>query len=182
MEIQTVKGALSEIMRVYDCSIEQLKPYELNAKRHSQRQIQSLSKIISEFGFKVPLVIDKNSTVVAGHGRLEAAKLIGLKKVPCVIASDLSEKQIRAYRILDNKISETSWENDILKEEFETLDFNFNEFDIQFEGIKETDFCADSTVENKTEYLIVIDCKNESTQRDLFEELETRGFACKLMM
>ena len=98
----------------------QLKPYERNAKLHSPEQVASIAAQISAFGFDVPIVINKKNVIVKGHGRQLAAIHLGLKKVP-VIITDLSDKQIRAARIGDNKVSEAPWLPDMLKIELEDL-------------------------------------------------------------
>ena len=91
---------------------------------------------IQEFGFKVPLVIDKNNVVVTGHTRLKAAKRLGIDEVPCVVADDLSDAQIKAFRIADNKVSEyAEWDEELLQvelEQLEELDFNLDSLSIDF--------------------------------------------------
>lgn len=78
---------------------------------------------IKEFGFKVPIVLDKNNVIVCGHTRYEAAKKLKMAAVPCVIADDLTENQIKAYRLADNKVAEFStWDFDILKDELFAID------------------------------------------------------------
>ena len=85
--------------------IQNLKPYEKNAKKHPKKQVQQVANSIKEFGFNQPIVVDKNNVVIVGHGRLEAAKLLGLKDVP-VLTVDLTEDQAKAYRLADNKLNE----------------------------------------------------------------------------
>ena len=91
---------------------------------------------IQEFGFKVPLVIDKNNVVVTGHTRLKAAKRLGIDEVPCVVADDLSDAQIKAFRIADNKVSEyAEWDEELLKielEQLEEMNFNLDDLSIDY--------------------------------------------------
>ncbi len=87
-----------------DASI--LIPYAQNNKKHPQGQIDHIKKSIDEYGWMQPLVLDKNDVVVVGHGRLLAAMEMGIEEVPCVIADDLTEEQVRKYRLLDNKLSD----------------------------------------------------------------------------
>lgn len=116
--------------RIIRVDINTLKPYEKNNKKHPEEQISLLVQNIDKFGFTNPLLIhnnDKNEKVIiAGHGRYEAAKRLGMKELPCIYINDLSENQIKALRISDNKLtelSETNW--DFLKEEyFELKDLN----------------------------------------------------------
>lgn len=118
-------------------SIDEIYPYE-NNPRFNERTVEPLAKSIVRFGFKQPIVIDKNNVIVCGHTRLKAAQKIGIKTVPCVIADDLTEKQIKAYRLADNKIAELStWNKEFLDIELEDiandedmLDFGFADVNI----------------------------------------------------
>lgn len=98
-------------MQVEERRLDSITPYE-NNPRVNEDAIPLVAKSIEEFGFKVPIVIDRNGVIVAGHTRYKAAKQIGLETVPCVIASDLTDKQIKAFRLADNKCSDYSiWDN-----------------------------------------------------------------------
>lgn len=97
-----------------------IKLYFRNAKRHSTGQILQIASSIREFGFNQPLVVDKERVIVVGHGRYEAAKLLGLAEVP-VIEVDLSEEKVRAYRLADNKLNESEWEMGLVIEELKGL-------------------------------------------------------------
>lgn len=94
-------------MEIVDKKVSELVPYE-NNPRFNNDAVEYVKKSIMEFGFKVPLVIDKDNVVVCGHTRLLAAKELELETVPCVVADDLDEKQINAFRIADNKVAERS--------------------------------------------------------------------------
>lgn len=94
-------------MEIVYKKIEDLKPYE-NNPRFNDEAVQYVANSIKEFGFKVPMVIDKDGTIVAGHTRYKASIELGLKEVPCIIADDLSKEQIKAFRLADNKVSEKS--------------------------------------------------------------------------
>lgn len=100
--------------------ISLIKPYEKNAKKHSKKQVQQVANSIKEFGFNQPIVVDKNNIVIVGHGRLEAAKLLGLKEVP-TITVDLTEEQANAYRLADNKLNESDWDMKLVIEELKGL-------------------------------------------------------------
>lgn len=112
-------------------SIEQLIPYEKNAKKHPKKQVRQVADSIKEFGFNQPIVVDKNNVVIVGHGRLEAAKLLGLKEVP-VLQVDLTEEQAKAYRLADNKLNESEWDMDLVIEELKGL--NLQGFDVELTG------------------------------------------------
>lgn len=101
--------------------IKDLKPYKKNAKKHNKEQVEWIANSIKEFGFTQPVIIDKNNCVVAGHGRILGAKKAGLKQVPTVCLDDLTEEQIKAYRLVDNKLNESEWDYSLLDEELENL-------------------------------------------------------------
>lgn len=109
--------------------VSELTPYDKNAKKHDAQQIANVAQSIQEIGWKQPLVVDANGVVIVGHCRLLAAKKLKQKEVPCVVADDLTEEQIRKYRILDNKLAESPWELDLLAEDIADLSFDGYEID-----------------------------------------------------
>lgn len=116
-------------MNLIDIDINKLIPYA-NNPRKNDGAVDPVANSIREFGFKVPIVIDKENNVVCGHTRLKAAKKLGLKTVPCIIADDLSEEQIKAFRLADNKVGELAeWDFDLLGEELDGIfDIDMSEF------------------------------------------------------
>lgn len=101
--------------------ISQIHPYE-NNPRNNEAAIEPVAQSIKRFGFRVPILIDGKGTIIAGHTRYEAAKRLGMDKVPCIRVDDLTDEQIRAYRIADNKVAEaSSWNDDILRTEMDAL-------------------------------------------------------------
>lgn len=110
-----------EEMNVIYKNIKELKPYKKNAKKHPKEQVERIANSIKEFGFTQPVIIDKNNCVVAGHGRILGAKKAGLKKVPTVCLEELTEEQIKAYRLVDNKLNESEWDSVLLSQELEEL-------------------------------------------------------------
>ena len=114
-------------MNIINLKVDKLIPY-INNPRDNTNAIDKVASSIKEFGFKVPIVIDKNNVVVTGHTRLLASKKLGLEEVPCIVADDLTEAQIKAFRIADNKVSEyAEWDEELLKIELEQLeDLNFD--------------------------------------------------------
>ena len=121
-------------MEIKMMNVEDLIPY-INNPRRNENAIDKVASSIKEFGFKVPIVIDKDKVVVTGHTRLLASKKLGLEQVPCVVADDLSKAQIKAFRLADNKVSEFStWDMELLKVELEELEeLNFEVSDLGFE-------------------------------------------------
>ena len=109
-------------MNILTIPIDKLKPYE-NNPRHNEDAVDKVAESIREFGFLVPIVIDKDYVIAAGHTRLLAAKELGLTEVPCVMASDLTDEQIKAFRLADNKTGEfASWDFDKLEIEMMQLE------------------------------------------------------------
>lgn len=125
-------------MKVIELSLSDIKPYENNPRKNDE-SAKYVAESIKQFGFKVPIVIDKNNVIVCGHTRYKAAKKLKLKTVPCIMADDLTEEQIKAYRLADNKTGEfAEWDLDILNLELEELNFtdiDMNDFgfDLDFE-------------------------------------------------
>ena len=116
-------------MQIVEKEIKDIKPYEKNPRKNDSA-VDAVANSISEFGFRVPVVIDKDNVIVCGHTRYKAAKKLGLDKVPCVIADDLTEEQIKAYRLADNKVSELAeWDIDLLGEELDGIfDIDMSDF------------------------------------------------------
>jgi len=121
--------------------LSELIPYDRNP-RNNEAAVGPVAESIRQFGFKCPIIIDGNDVIVAGHTRLLAAKKLGLDKVPCVVADDLTEEQIKAFRLADNKVSELAeWNADLLGEELkEITDIDMSEF-----GFELSEFDVDTT-------------------------------------
>ena len=129
-------------MRRYEnVKITELKPYKNNARTHNEKQIEKVANSIKEFGFINPILIDSDKMVLAGHCRLEGAKLLELEEVPCLFVEDLTEEQKRAYILADNKLAlDAGWDNELLTIELEEL--NDLGFDIELTGF-DVDFIFD---------------------------------------
>lgn len=109
-------------MTIHTLPLTEIIPYE-NNPRKNDKAVDLVAKSIREFGFKVPIVVDANNVIVAGHTRYKAAKRLGIDSVPCVIADDLTEQQVRAFRLVDNKTGEIAqWDVDLLGEELASID------------------------------------------------------------
>ena len=123
-------------MNIVKMKVSELIPY-INNPRNNENAVDKVASSIKEFGFKVPIVIDKNNVIVNGHTRLLASKKLGLEEVPVIIADDLSDAQIKAFRIADNKVSEyATWDEELLKielEQLEDMNFSMSEFDLNLE-------------------------------------------------
>ena len=127
-------------MNIIKMKVEELIPY-INNPRNNENAVDKVASSIAEFGFKNPIFVDKNNIVVNGHTRLLASKKLGLKEVPVIVIDDLTDTQIKAFRIADNKVAEYSkWDYDLLNielEQLEELDFSMSDFGIStFEPIE----------------------------------------------
>lgn len=164
-------------MEIINKKLEELIPYE-NNPRDNEKAIDKVADSIKEFGFKVPLVIDKNNVIVTGHTRYLASKKLGLKEVPCLIADDLNEKQIKAFRIADNKVSDYSiWDNKKLLGELEELNFEiFTGFEMSdlFEDIKDLDILDenDNDVINENPEGVVYVVQFKTQDKELIEKVK----------
>jgi len=120
--------------------LSDVKSYK-NNPRKNEKAIEIVMRSIKEFGFKVPIILDKNDVIVAGHTRVMAAERLGMKELPAIYADDLNEKQIKAFRIMDNKSQDyAEWDEELLNEEFKFL--NDSGFDMELTGFTEEDIDA----------------------------------------
>lgn len=122
-------------MNVQEIKLKDIKPYGKNPRKNDDA-VPYVAESIKQFGFKVPIVIDKNNVIVAGHTRYKAAKKLGFKSVPCIIADDLTDEQIKAFRLADNKVSEKAeWDLDLLDSEIEEIfDIDMTDFGFELES------------------------------------------------
>ncbi|MGE0187578.1 MAG: ParB/Srx family N-terminal domain-containing protein [Hyphomonadaceae bacterium] len=128
--------------------VSALKPYARNTRTHSKRQIEQIARSIERFGFTNPVLVDDELTIIAGHGRVEAAKRLGLGDVPIIRLSRMSAADIRAYRIADNRLAELAgWDNELLAIELQGL--TEIGFDVELTGfaVAEIDLIIDSVAE-----------------------------------
>ena len=154
-------------MQIVYRDINTITPYK-NNPRHNENAVDAVRASIAEFGFKVPLVVDRHGTIVAGHTRYAAAKQLHMSELPCIVADDLSEEQIRAFRLADNKVSELAeWDFDKLDQELEEiLNIDMEDFGFEFEDELDDDgYYGDERERTYSEYNL-----------DAFDEDETEGF------
>jgi len=141
--LQTLKKEGVMATEIINKPLKEIKPYE-NNPRKNDKSVNAVAKSIEQFGFKVPIVIDSNNQIVCGHTRFKAANMLHLESVPCIIADDLTDDQVKAFRLVDNKVSEASeWDQNLLKLEIEgIIDLDLKQFgfeldaqDMQFDAI-----------------------------------------------
>lgn len=132
-------------MQITNKKISDLKEYENNPRDNAQA-VDAVANSIKEFGFKVPIIVDNQNIIIAGHTRYKAAISLGLEEVPCIVASDLTPEQVKAFRLADNKVGEiATWNLDMLKKELECIDgldmslFGFEE-ELPVDEVYEDDF------------------------------------------
>lgn len=152
-------------MEIINKKLEEIKPY-INNPRNNDDAVPLVANSIKEFGFKVPIIIDRNGEIVAGHTRYKAAKELGMEEVPCIVADDLNDEQVKAFRLADNKVAEASeWDFEILSSElceiidFDMSDFGFNvgiEDDLE---VSDSDFISDTEItKSKTKTITCPHC------------------------
>lgn len=141
-------------MEIITKKINEVIPYENNPRKNDEA-VDYVASSIKDFGFRVPIIIDKDNVIVAGHTRLKAAKQLGLKEVPCIMADDLTEEQIKAFRLADNKVGESSkWDYLLLSSELEEIvginmsDYGFLDGDYDIDWNKDE---KEKTTEEKEE-------------------------------
>ena len=119
---------LEGTMQIIEKELSWLKPYA-NNPRDNESAVEPVANSIKEFGFKVPIVATSDGEIINGHTRFKASKLLGLERVPVIIADDLTEEQIKAFRLADNKTGELAeWNEELLAKELKELDFNLEQF------------------------------------------------------
>lgn len=167
--------------------VEDLIPYALNSRTHSDAQIAQIAASIREFGFTNPILIDENNNLIAGHGRLLAARKAKMKQVPAVVVTGLDDRKRRALVIADNKLALNSgWDMDSLLVEMQDLGSDFGEL----MGFSEKElldmFKTDEDQlpqeqELKATFEVAVECSDESEQETVFNLLSERGYTCRIL-
>ncbi len=166
-------------LKIVEKSIKDLKPYKKNPRKNDNA-VEYVVNSIKEFGFKVPIVIDKKDVIVCGHTRYKACVKLGIDKVPCVVADDLTEEQINAYRLADNKVSEQAkWDFELLDSELDNIfEFDMEKFGFEYEGNKQENERQD--IEYEENISIVIECDDEADAEQKFLKLQEEGYVCHI--
>lgn len=164
-------------------NIKDLRPYKNNAKKHNKQQIEQIAESIKQFGFQGVVLIDKQNTVVAGHGRILGAKQAGLKVVPTICCENMTEEQIKAYRLVDNKLNESEWDFNLLDAELEQLfaDIDMSLFGFDAEMSDEEEKKKKVEFEIKERYEVHIICKDEKQMEQVYNKTKGLGVECKLV-
>ena len=170
-------------MEIVYKNLSELKPYE-NNPRINEGGVKYVVNSIKSYGFKIPMVIDKNNVIVCGHTRYKAAQELGMDKVPCIVADDLTDDQIKAFRIADNKVADFSlWDNKLMLQELDFLpDDLFTGFDISETFSELLDEKDNSVMEENTDGVVwraVFESENKSKIEkinELWEGLDGEDF------
>ena len=186
---------MSKNLNVKMMPIGDVVPYEKNPRLNDQA-VDAVASSIREFGFKVPIVVDGKGVVVSGHTRLKAARTLGLAEVPVIVADDLDDTKIKAFRLADNKVAELAeWDESLLIKELEELDdlnYDMGQFDFEFDlddadgddadgdGPDDIGDVPDNINVMETFALNVI-VKDEAEQAELYEEMLGRGYEVKVV-
>lgn len=171
-------------------------PYARNARTHSDEQVAQIAASIREFGFNAPVLIDGQGGIIAGHGRVMAARKLGLESVPTIALPHLSDVQKRAYILADNKLAQNSgWNNEMLQLELEEiaadgLDISLAGFsDEEFEGLLAGDDsgddgagAVDQGIDYKQAFSIIVVCGGEQDQKEKYDFLLSLGYECKVLV
>lgn len=169
-------------MEIIKLNINDITPYEKNAKIHTESQIEQIKKSIQEFGMNDPIAVwgDKN-TIVEGHGRLEALKQLGYTEVDCIRLDHLTDEERKAYTLAHNKINmNTGFDIDLLDEELDSIedidmeDFGFLDMDLEEEKERK-----EATL-NEEEFQIIIDCEDESQAEHYYNKIQEIGIECRI--
>lgn len=168
-------------MEIIDLTLSSLVPYANNPRENSSA-VDGVAESIRQFGFQQPIVVDSRNEIVCGHTRFLAAQKLGLEKVPCVRVDALSSAQIKAYRLLDNKLHEKStWNVDLLRVELGSFEFDFTPFDVEFnfEDADEHE-AKQGEVKIPTSFQLIVECEDEESQAELYERLVSEGYKTRI--
>jgi len=176
-------------MKIEQRKVQELIPYVNNARTHSDEQVAQIAASIKEFGWTNPLLVDGTNGIIAGHGRLMAARKLSLDTVPCIELAHLSDKQRKAYILADNRLAMNSgWDTEMLSLELKSLDDEG--FDLELLGF-DADELAKLFDKNEEEkdlkevsysevFNIIVECANEFEQEKIFNRLNTEGYKCRV--
>lgn len=173
-------------MNIIEKRIDDLIMYENNPKIHTDEQIDKIAKSIElTKGLRQPIVIDKNNVIVVGHGRVQAAMQLGLETVPCELADDLTDEEIRAYRLIDNELAKGESDLDLLEQELASFnDIDMGEFFDEDEEVSNDKSANNQSKRKEVNYSenisIIIDCDNDEQAEQIYNQLTEDGYRCRI--
>lgn len=170
-------------MEIIKLKINDITPYEKNAKIHTEAQIEQIKKSIQEFGMNDPIAVwGRNNTIVEGHGRLEALKQLGYTEVDCIRLDHLTDEERKAYTLAHNKINmNTGFDHMLLNEELDSIE-DINMEDFGFEEIEETlqDFERKEVQIPSEAFQITVECEDEQDAQYKFKKIKEIGIECHI--
>jgi len=182
---------VDEKVKIEFVEVADLIPDARNSRTHSEAQIAAIAGSIAEFRWTSPILINGKNKILSGHARVLAARKLGIEKAPCVRLTHLTEAQERAYVIADNRLAEfgSGWDVEILKievDELKRLDFDFkkigwDEPELEIILNPKDKINSSPEVKIKTQWLIIVECKDESEQIKILEKCLAEGWNCKAM-
>lgn len=171
-------------MQIEKVKITEIHPYEKNPRRNDSA-VDAVAASIKEFGWQQPIVVDRNGVIIAGHTRYKAAKKLKCKEVPIVVADNLTEEQVKAYRLADNKTNGLAeWDADLLIKELGEISIDMGQFG--FDSNEMFSSVSHETEERRREarlnesISVVIDCENDEEAEKVFMELQAEGYVCHI--
>lgn len=180
-------------LKIEYVSVEKLIPYAKNSRTHSDDQVAQIAASVREFGFTNPVLIDGEDGIIAGHGRVLAARKLGMDSVPCIRLAHLTDTQRRAYVIADNKLAlNAGWDDELLKlelgglhgESFDmaVLGFSASELEAAMGLTAELDGAIDVGIDYKENFSVVVSCSDEADQQKTYERLSSMGLECRVLV
>jgi len=182
---------ISTNLKISKRKLSALKPYEKNPRLNDEA-VPIVAESIRRFGFKVPIVIDSDGVIVAGHTRYKAAQELGLETVPCIVADDLTPEEIKAFRLADNKAAEVArWDVELLNEEL----LDLGDADMELFGFEDPDLESGGGYDDETgdetdttpgftyheQYGVIVLCSDEAEQEKVYNKLVADGYECKVV-
>lgn len=180
-------------MQIEQRKVSDLIPYARNSRTHSDAQVAQIAASMREFGWTNPILVDGEGGVIAGHGRLLAARQLGMDEVPCIPLGHLSETQRKALVIADNKLAlNAGWDDAMLA--LEITELAGEDFDLALMGFSKNELAdifgedepgpieQDPGIDYQEKFAIVIECADEADQTAKFDDLTSQGFSCKVLV
>jgi ParB-like chromosome segregation protein Spo0J len=183
-------------MKIEQLAIDHLIPYARNSRTHSDEQVAQVAASIREFGFTNPVLVDAEGGIIAGHGRVMAARKLGLAEVPCIRLAHLTEAQKRAYVIADNKLAlNAGWDEQMLALELHEL--HEFDFDLAVTGFSDAEInrlvslldggpaagaASEAGIVYQEKFAVLVECSGEANQAEIYNKLTGMGLACKVLV
>lgn len=181
-------------LKIVKIEIDKIKEYENNAKEHPEWQVKQIAESISKFGFNDPIAINKDHVIIEGHGRYQAALILGMNKIPCIILDEMTEAEEKAYIITHNKLTmNTGFDLDKLAYELNSLKFD-EEIDLTITGFSKEEIekllnkedesllneAKEKNISLNDKEVIVIECEDMKELEETFNKLKQEGYNCRI--